>query len=112
VLSSDTNGAIIQIFGQTIRSLRPFKGNGKKALLVLRPESLNLGKPGGAGIPVHVNTLAFTGPVARYTVAIQDGTVLTADLSNPGPDQFFEEGSSATLILPQEVPSLLEETAS
>jgi len=111
VVSSDAKGTTIQVYGQKIRSLRPFGGAGKKALLVLRPEALNLRKAGGTGTPVKVNTLAFTGPVARYTVTVQAGTVLTVDISNPDPDQFFEEGSTATLILPREVPALLDETS-
>ena len=62
---------------------------------------------GEEGVPAEVLTLAFTGPIARYTVAVEDGPVLTVDLPNPGPDQFFGEGTSVSLQLPDEVPSLL-----
>jgi hypothetical protein len=55
-----------------------------------------------------VRTLAYVGPIARYRVVVEgDGTELTVDLSNPGPDQFYAEGTEVRLRLPDEVPSLL-----
>jgi hypothetical protein len=51
--------------------------------------------------------MAFTGPIARYKVAVQDGTELVVDLPNPGPDDFFAEGTAVTVQLPDEVPALL-----
>ena len=108
VLQSNADGATVRVLGGTTHSSRPHRSNRGMVSVVLRPEALSLGKPGEEGIPARVVTLAFTGPVARYTVAIDDGTVLTVDIANPKQDQFFEEGSSVTLFLPQEIPSLLE----
>ena len=108
VLQSNAEGATVRVLGGTTHCSRPHRSNSGMVSVVLRPEALSIGKPGGEGIPARVVTLAFTGPVARYTVAIDDGTVLTVDIANPRPDQFFEEGSSVTLFLPKEIPSLLE----
>ena len=108
VLETTGKGTTVQVLGQTIHSRRPPQGAGKNVSVVLRPEALSLGQAGESGIPARVLTLAFTGPVARYTVAINDETVLIVDLANPDQDQFFEEGSAVTLLLPKEIPSLLE----
>ena len=108
VLGSNDQGVTVKVLGQTIRSRRPPKGTAKNVSVVLRPEALSIGQPGGSGLPARTLTLAFTGPVARYTVVLNDDTVLTVDLANPDRDQFFEEGSAVTLFLPKEVPSLLE----
>jgi hypothetical protein len=43
----------------------------------------------------------------RYTVAVDTNTLLTVDLHNPGPDQFFAEGTDVSVQLPAEVPALL-----
>jgi hypothetical protein len=52
--------------------------------------------------------LAYIGPIARYTVAVEgDGTELIIDLSNPGSDEFYEEGALVQIQLPKEVPALL-----
>lgn len=108
VLESNGSGAVVQVLGLTIRSTKPTKGNNRDVAIVLRPEALSLGKEGEQGIPARVVTLAFTGPVARYTVAINDGSVLIVDIANPSTDQFFPEGSNVTLHLPDEIPSILE----
>jgi hypothetical protein len=68
---------------------------------------LRIDKAGEAGVPARVITMAFTGPIARYTVSVDSGTVLTVDLPNPSPDQFFAEGTPVALLLPAEVPALL-----
>jgi iron(III) transport system ATP-binding protein len=107
VIESNANGASVRVFGQTIRSRRPPEDPENQVSIVLRPEALHIKKAGEEGVPAKVQTLAFTGPIARYTVAIEDGTVLTVDLPNPGPDQFFGEGTSVSLQLPDEVPALL-----
>jgi hypothetical protein len=74
---------------------------------VLRPEALRLAPGADGGVPGHVLTLAFVGPLVRYTVALNDGTALTVDLHNPGPDQFFAEGTPVSVLLPDEVPAML-----
>jgi iron(III) transport system ATP-binding protein len=106
VVEATEAGAVVRVFGQTVRSRRPPRqANG--ASLVLRPEALRVDKAGAAGVPGHVQTLAFVGPLVRYTIAVHDGTVLTVDLHNPGPDQFFAEGTPVSVQLPAEVPALL-----
>ncbi len=107
VVESNTNGATVSVFGQTIRSRRPPQDPGNQVSIVLRPEALQIEKAGEAGVPAKVLTMAFTGPIARYTLSVDDGTLLTVDLPNPGPDQFFAEGTSVSLQLPSEVPALL-----
>jgi spermidine/putrescine ABC transporter ATP-binding subunit len=107
LVESNANGATVLVFGQTIRSRRPPRNPENQVSIVLRPEALHIEKAGGVGVPAQVLTMAFTGPIARYTVTVDDGTELTVDLPNPGPDQFFPEGTSITLQLPPEVPALL-----
>jgi iron(III) transport system ATP-binding protein len=107
VLESNANGATVRVLGQTIRSRRPPQDPQTQVSIVLRPEALEIDKAGEEGVPARVLTMAFTGPIARYTVAADEDIVLTVDLPNPGPDQFFAEGTSVTLKLPSEVPALL-----
>jgi iron(III) transport system ATP-binding protein len=107
VLETNGGGAAVRVFGQVIRSRRPPRAPGSEASLVLRPEALRLDKAGAAGVPGHVQTLAYVGPLVRYVVAVQDGTLLTIDLHNPRPDQFFAEGTPVAVQLPAEVPALL-----
>jgi hypothetical protein len=68
---------------------------------------LRIEKASESGVPVRVLTLAFTGPLARYTVAVDGDTQLMVDLPNPDPDQFFAEGTLVSLQLPAQVPALL-----
>jgi iron(III) transport system ATP-binding protein len=107
VLEANGTGAVVRVFGQVVRSRRPPRRPGPETSLVLRPEALRVDKAGAAGVPGSVQTLAFVGPLVRYTVAVQDGTILTVDLHNPGPDQFFAEGTPVSVLLPAEVPALL-----
>jgi iron(III) transport system ATP-binding protein len=107
IVGPDAGGTLVRVFGQLLRSRRPPRHPGPEATLVLRPEAMQVAKAGGSGVPGHVLTLAFVGPLVRYTVALEDGTVLTVDLHNPGPEQFFAEGTPVTVQLPEEVPALL-----
>ena len=107
LMESNASGATVRVFGQTIRSRRPPREPDKAVALVLRPEAMSVGAVGGEGVPARVLTQAFVGPLVRYTVTVNDGTVLIVDLHNPGPDQFFAEGTPVTLRLPGEVPALL-----
>jgi iron(III) transport system ATP-binding protein len=107
VVEATEAGAVVRVFGQVVRSRRPPRQAGPSASLLLRPEALRVDRAGAAGVPGHVQTLAFVGPLVRYTVALEDGTVLTVDLHNPGPDQFFAEGTPVSVQLPAEVPALL-----
>jgi len=107
LVESNADGATVRVFGQTIRSRRPPQNPENQVSIVLRPEALHIEKAGEVGVPAQVIIMAFTGPIARYTVAVEDGTEITVDLPNPGPDQFFPEGTSVTLQLPAEVPALL-----
>ncbi len=107
VIESNAGGATVRVLGQTVRSRRPPDNLRGDVSIVLRPEAMRIGKSGERGLPARVLTLAYTGPIVRYTVAAEDGTKLTVDLPNPGPDQFYEEGTQVTLQLPEEVPALL-----
>ena len=107
IVGPDAGGTLVRVFGQLLRSRRPPRNPGPEATLVLRPEAMQVAKSGGSGVPGHVLTLAFVGPLVRYTVALEGGTVLTVDLHNPGPEQFFAEGTPVTVQLPEEVPALL-----
>jgi iron(III) transport system ATP-binding protein len=108
LVESNAKGAVVRVFGQTVRSRRPPRNPAGAVSIVLRPEALELVGGHGAGVPARVRTLAYVGPIARYRVVVEgDGTELTVDLSNPRPDQFYEEGTEVGLRLPDEVPSLL-----
>ncbi len=107
IVESDASGVTVQALGQTIRSRRAPARSNDSVSIVLRPEAIEIDRSDDAGVPAHVLTLAFTGPLVRYTVRTDDGTVLTVDLPNPAPDQFFEEGTRVTLRFPTEVPALL-----
>jgi iron(III) transport system ATP-binding protein len=107
VVESGAGGVTVRVFGQTIRSRRPPRDPDGPVAVVLRPEALRIEKASESGVPVRVLTLAFTGPLARYTVAVDDGTELTVDLPNPDPDHFFAEGTLVSLQLPDQVPALL-----
>ena len=108
LVDSNAKGAVVRVFGQTIRSRRPPRNPAGTVSIVLRPEALELVGGHDAGVPARVRTLAYVGPIARYRVVVDgDGTELTVDLSNPGPDQFYAEGTEVRLRLPDEVPSLL-----
>jgi iron(III) transport system ATP-binding protein len=107
LLESNREGAAIEVFGQTIQSRRAPRNPNGEISIVLRPEALKLTTSSAHGVPVTVLTLAFTGPLARYNVRTQDGTLLMVDLHNPAPDEFFEEGRQVSLLLPESVPALL-----
>ncbi len=107
VLESSAGGATVRVFGQTVRSRRPPRDPDGQVSIVLRPEALRIEKVTESGVPARVLTLAFTGPLARYTVAVNDGTELIVDLPNPDPEHFFAEGIQVALQLPAQVPALL-----
>lgn len=107
VLESNAQGASVKVLGQIIHSRRPPKAAAQEVSVVLRPEAMDIVPADKQGVSASVLTLAFTGPVARYTVATDEGIILLVDLPNPGPDQFFEEGTKVKVKLPKEVPALL-----
>jgi iron(III) transport system ATP-binding protein len=107
VLSANGQGATIRLLGQTIRSRRPPRHQDGPVSAVLRPEALCLENEGAPGIPGRVVTLAYIGPVARYTVAVDGGPLLAVDLYNPHPEQLYGEGAAVMVQLPAEIPALL-----
>jgi iron(III) transport system ATP-binding protein len=108
LVESRQDGAVVRAFGQTIRSRRPPNNPQGPVSIVLRPEALAISNSGDHGVPARVLNLAYVGPIARYRVQVERyDTELTVDLSNPGPDQFYEEGAQVRIQLPTEVPSLL-----
>ena len=108
LVESRQDGAVVRVLGQTIRSRRPPKNPQGPVSVVLRPEAMAIAASGDHGVPARVLNLAYVGPIARYRVQVERyDTALTVDLSNPGPDQFYEEGAQVRIQLPAEVPSLL-----
>jgi iron(III) transport system ATP-binding protein len=109
LVSANGGGAVVRVFGQMVRSRRPPRGNGDEVALVLRSEALRLEPADHPGVPARVLTLAYVGPIIRYTVAVEatGGAELTVDMYNPGPEHFFNEGMAVSLQLPAEVPALL-----
>ena len=108
LLQSNAEGADIRVFGQTIHSQLPPANPDAAISVVLRPEAIGITGGGKGGIPARVHTLAYVGPLLRYTVTIEgDGTELMVDLSNPAASEFYEEGAAVSIELPKEVPALL-----
>jgi iron(III) transport system ATP-binding protein len=107
LVESRPDGAVVRVLGQTIRSRRPPKNPAGPVSVVLRPEALAIATSADHGVPARVLSLAYVGPIARYRVRVEQGTELTVDLANPGPDEFYEEGASVRIRLPELVPSLL-----
>ncbi|MGH2628824.1 MAG: ABC transporter ATP-binding protein [Anaerolineales bacterium] len=110
LVEAGQNGAVVKVFGHTVRSRRPPKDRDGKLALVLRPEALHISRDEPAGVAARVRSLAYIGPIARYRVVIDgDGTELIVDHSNPGPDEFYSEGTAVRIRLPADVPSLLSQ---
>jgi iron(III) transport system ATP-binding protein len=107
LIESNSGGAVVRVLGQNIRSRRPPQDPHGRLSIVLRPETLRIEKAGQPGVPARVLSLAFTGPLARYTVAAGDGVEIVVDMHNPSPDEFMVEGTPVTLKLPSEVPALI-----
>ena len=109
VVSSGSGGTVVRVFGKTIQSRRPPRDPENKVAVVLRPEALVIEAAGSEGVPARVRSLAYIGPIARYTVSVDghDDVSLMVDLHNPGPEQFFADGTAVSLLLPSEVPALL-----
>jgi iron(III) transport system ATP-binding protein len=108
VVESNARGTTVRFLEETIHSRRPLKNPGAEVSIVLRPEALEIEEASGSGVPAHVRTIAFTGPIVRYTVVTEGDMELMIDLPNPRPDQFFDEGTKVTVQIPKEVPALLE----
>ncbi|MFQ5944344.1 MAG: ABC transporter ATP-binding protein [Anaerolineales bacterium] len=108
LVESNAEGATISVLGHKIHSLQPPEDPKAPISVVLRPEAIGISSENAGGIPARVRTLAYVGPIMRYTVAVEgDGTELMVDLSNPGSDEFYEEGTAVSIELPKEVPALL-----
>ena len=108
LVQSNAEGADIRVLGQIIHSQQPPANPSAAISVVLRPEAIGITSGGKGGIPARVRTLAYVGPLLRYTVAVEgDGTELMVDLSNPRSDEFYEEGAAVSIDLPKEVPALL-----
>ena len=104
------DGTVVKVFGRTVRSRRPPRDPAGSLAMVLRPEALQITRAEQGGVPARVRTLSYIGPIARYRVVVEmDGTELIIDQSNPGPDEFYPEGTAVWVKLPAEVPSLLSQ---
>ena len=101
-------GTEVTVFGETILCRRPPKPGASSISIVLRPEALHISRDSDGGVPARVRGLAYIGPIARYRVTVEGyGAELIVDLSNPGPDEFYPEGTAVRVFLPKEVPSVL-----
>jgi len=101
-------GTEVTVFGETILCRRPPKPGASSISIVLRPEALRISRDSDGGVPARVRGLAYIGPIARYRVMVEGhATELIVDLSNPGPDEFYPEGTEVRVFLPKEVPSVL-----
>jgi iron(III) transport system ATP-binding protein len=108
VVESEPASATVRLFGRLVRSRRPPRNPSGPVAVVLRPEALAIDQSNDHGVPARVLTQAYVGPIVRYTVAVDgSNTLLTVDLHNPSPEQFFAEGTPVSLTLPAEVPALL-----
>ncbi len=108
LVQSNAEGADIRVLGQVIHSQQPPENPEAAISVVLRPEAIRITGRSKEGIPARVRTLAYVGPLLRYTVAIEgDGTELMVDLSNPAAEEFYEEGAEVSIELPKEVTALL-----
>jgi iron(III) transport system ATP-binding protein len=108
LVQSNAEGAVVRVLGHEIHSQRPPSDPNASVSVVLRPEAIGISSGNKGGIPARVRSLAYVGPIMRYTVAIEaEGTELMVDLSNPGLDEFYEEGAEVSIDLPKEVPALL-----
>ncbi|HJX41263.1 MAG TPA: ABC transporter ATP-binding protein, partial [Anaerolineales bacterium] len=58
LVDSNAKGAVVKVFGQTVRSRRPPRNPAGAVSIVLRPEALELVGGHGAGVPARVRTLA------------------------------------------------------
>jgi ABC-type Fe3+/spermidine/putrescine transport system ATPase subunit len=108
LVESNAQGAVIRVFGYEIHSQQPPPDPDGPISVVLRPEAIGITSGSEGAIPARVLTHAYVGPLLRYTVAVEgDGTEIMVDLSNPGLDEFYEEGAAVSIVLPKEVPALL-----
>jgi iron(III) transport system ATP-binding protein len=108
LVESNAEGAVVEVLGHEIHSeLPPADPNGPVSV-VIRPEAIGITSGSEGAIPARVRSIAYVGPLLRYTVEVEgDGTEIMVDLSNPGLDEFYEEGSAVSIVLPKEVPALL-----
>jgi iron(III) transport system ATP-binding protein len=101
----------VKAFGQTILHRKQLEDASDKLSVVLRPEALQIARDSENGVPARVMSLAYIGPIVRYRVIMdEDGSQLIVDLSNPGPDEFYAEGTAVRITLPSEVSVLLSKT--
>jgi len=107
VLEANENGATVRLLGQTLYSRRPPSSPGDGVSVVLRPEALHITARDDNGVPARVLAMSFLGPLVRYVIRVDNGPELTVDVHNPGPDEFFTEGTAISLQLPGEVQALL-----
>ena len=96
LVESNANGATVLVFGRTIRSRRPPRNPENQISIVLRPEALRIEKAGGAGVPAQVLTMAFTGPIARYTNSSLKGSLLPCNY-RPRSRDYLDRWSLASM---------------
>jgi iron(III) transport system ATP-binding protein len=107
VLDTNVDGATVQYFGKTISTKRLLNKNVSEVHVVFRPESLRISRAEDPGVPARVLTVAFLGPLVRYTVKVDNGPELIVDMHNPDEDDFFAEGTTVAVHPPDKVAPLL-----
>jgi iron(III) transport system ATP-binding protein len=107
VLDTSTDGATVQFFGKTISTKGLPDHDVRQAHVVFRPEALRISSAEDPGVPARVLTVAFLGPLVRYTVMIDNGPELIVDMHNPDEADFFAEGTAVAVHPPDKVPALL-----
>jgi iron(III) transport system ATP-binding protein len=107
VLDTTADGATVRFHSTTISAKGLPDRTVREVYVVFRPETLRISRRVDHGVPARVVTLAFLGPLVRYTVVVDDGPELIVDMHNPAEDDFFAEGTAVTVHLPDRVPALL-----
>ncbi len=108
VVENSTDGVILEVLGEKIRSPEMPSETDDELFVVLRPESLGIDGNPEKGVPARVAGISYIGPLIRYDlIAEWDETELIVDIYNPSLDEFYEEGARVGVQLPPEVPSVL-----
>jgi iron(III) transport system ATP-binding protein len=107
VVDTTADGGTLRFHGQIISANSLPDRAANEVYIVFRPETLRIKHREAQGVPARVVTLAFLGPLVRYTVVVDDGPELIVDMHNPDEDDFFAEGTAVTVQLPPKVTALL-----
>ncbi|MFD2238262.1 ABC transporter ATP-binding protein [Aureimonas populi] len=93
-----TNGVVLPVAGELPEGVRA----GAAATAILRPHSILLAEPGGAGLQAVVRRRVFVGNMIEFDLLLDDGQALIAEL-RPAEARLAhtEEGARVTLSWPE-----------